>query len=172
MAACGPPEVTDLGGSGISGDDDDGTIGDDDDDGGTGTQTPTPNGSAAPILTNVPSFATWDAQIRTLGCTQCHSGGSGGFSSNPGDAVNKKYYWFSAICNRNSGGDRAGTQDYSPPTGKFRDRYCGITGATGQTGPHPVGIGNACTAIENWLSQGGDTTPPNCLDYYDLANSS
>lgn len=171
LAACGPPEVTDLdseaatnggqtGGGGNGG----GGGGDDDDDGGSTTGTPTPG--AIPTITNVPSFATWDATVRANGCNQCHSGGSGGLTMVPGDtnASNKKYYWFSALCNRDEGGGE-GTQDYMPATGRFKRIYCGEQGHAGGAVSQA-----ACDAVLNWFAE-GTATPPDCNANYDLMNS-
>lgn len=170
FAACGPPEVHDInGGSSVGGDDDDG--GGDDDDAATTLPTATTPPGGAPTLTNVPSFATWDSTVRPLGCATCHTGGSGGFYMNPGDQANKKYFWFSAICNRATGNTGAGTQDYQPATGRLRNYYCGQAAPDGNTHSE-AGIGNACTTIENWMAQGAASTPPSCNDYYDLSQSS
>src|SRR5438105_2622903 len=78
---------------------------------GTGTTpTPSPTGShtpaATPTITNVPSFANWDLHVRPAfptACSTCH-GSSGGFTlyANDTDPVNKKFWWFSTLCNRNS----------------------------------------------------------------------
>jgi hypothetical protein len=165
MAACGPTTVTDINGDGVSDDDDDVSTGDDDDDAATTFPTGTTPPGAAATLTNVPSFATWDSTIRPLGCVQCHTGGSGGLYMNPGDAANKKYYWFSSICNRDSGALNEGMQSYSPAAGRFQ-LYMRGNEPAGHTA-----IGNNAAAIDAWLAQGGATVPPSCNDYYDLANS-
>jgi hypothetical protein len=173
IVACGPTTVTDING-GVSDDDDDvGTGDDDDDDAATTFPTGTTPPGGAPTLTNVPSFATWNASIRPLapaggcGVNSCH-GGSGGvyFDDTPDDASQAKYYWFTAICNRTSNGDGAGMQAYSPPTGRFREYMIG----NDPMHPGNIGTANAAT-VNNWFAQGGATVVPNCLDYYDLANS-
>jgi hypothetical protein len=151
---------------------------------GSGTLTPTPSGTATtppgplPTLTNVPSFATWDASVRPAmpappaNCTTCH-GGAGGFTLYPTDTdpTNKKYWWFSSLCNRTNGTDRAGTQKYSgPTTGRFIDIACNKPGVTHAGGSVPTAF---CTAVTNWLPEGGTHTPPLCANQYnyDLANS-
>src|SRR5688572_18467103 len=103
MVACGPPTVTDISGDPSIGDDDDG--GGDDDDGEVTTiptGTTPPGGSPGPTLTNVPSFATWDAQIRTAtACAAtCHNGSAGFFYYRTDSIENRRSSWFSAICNR------------------------------------------------------------------------
>lgn len=179
LAACGPPEVHDIngGGTGVSDDDD---SGDDDDDAATTFPTATTPPGSAPTLTNVPSFATWNSSIRPIGgttCKNCH-GGSGGayFDPNPVDASAAKYLWFQAICDRGPGslsdpgnGSPGGTQAFSPPTGRFPRYMSGDT--TGSNVSQHGGIGNNTTVITNWMAQGAGTTPPDCLTYYDLANS-
>lgn len=171
VVACGPTTVTDIN-DGASGDDDIGGDDDDDDDGATTTPTgsSTPNGQ--PTLTNVPSFATWNSAIRPIpgaNCETCH-GGSGGvyFDSTPADASAAKYLWFTAICNRTSGGDGAGTQSYDPPTGRY-SRY--MSGNVAGSPTNHVATGGDAATINNWFAEGAGTTVPNCLDPYDLANS-
>lgn len=176
VVACGPTTVTDIN-DGASGDDDIGGDDDDDDDAATTFPTATTPPGAQPTLTNVPSFATWDSTIRPLGCSQCHTGGSGGLYMDPSDANNKKYYWFSAICNRGSGNDKSGTQTYNPASGRFQAFYNGQsidmngdgdTADMGEvhTGTNPSGGATVIT----WL-QTGTVPPPNCSDFYDLTNS-
>ncbi len=171
LAACGDPTVSDLpqsttppgGGSPTPS-------------GQTGTPTPlgsgTPTPGAAPTITNVPSYATWDSSIRPIGCAQCHSGGSGGFTQNPteADAGQKKQLWFQAFCNRTFNNNGAGTQSYNPPTGRFKNYMSGNT--AGSPGGH-VAITNNGTVVTAWLAQGGATTPPLCTDVnnFDLVNS-
>lgn len=165
MAACGPPTVTDING-GVSDDDDDVATGDDDDDAATtGLPTGTTSPGGAPTLTNVPSFATWNAQIRGLGCANCHMAGSGGVYMNPADTANNKLYWFYALCNRDAGALNEGMQSYSPPTGRFQQYMRG-----NEAGTH-VAIGNNAAAIDAWFAQGGTTVPPACNGNFDLANS-
>ena len=163
IVACGPPEVHDInGGSGGISDDDD--SGDDDDDAGTGTTTPTPTGTGAqPTLTNVPSFATWQAQIKPMLCSACHSGSAGGFSYS-GIADNDKFSWFSSICNRDGGALNEGMQSFNPPTGRWRNYMAG------QVVSHDAISANQ-TTLNNWYAQGAASTPPDCNTYYDLANS-
>lgn len=178
MAACGAPTVTDIngGGSGIADDDDAGT-GDDDDDGASPTIPPTTPPAGAPTLTNVPSFATWNLQIRPLLCPQCHTGSAGGFlyfaSTTQSDL---RYFWFESICNRDNGALNEGTQSYSPPTGRFpsymRGNDVGPDGVAGTADDHDGNIGtNNAGTIDDWMAEGGATVPPSCNDLYDLANS-
>ncbi len=171
LAACGDPTISDLpqsttppgGGSPTPS-------------GQTGTPTPgggTPTPGAAPTITNVPSYATWDAQIRPLGCADCHAlGSSGGLKTNPNEADpgQKKQLWFSALCNRAFGASTAGTQSYNPPTGRFLRYMSGNT--TGSVAGH-IAVTNSSTTVNAWLAQGGATTPPLCVDVnnFDLVNS-
>lgn len=152
LAACGPPEIHDLG---------------DDDDAATsppGTTAPTPT----PTLTNVPSFATWNSTIRPLMCPQCHSGSQGGLTfTTATDPASLKSYWFESICDQNQVAiPDAGTQAFSPPTGRFVEFMRG-----NDVFPHPTIPDNAAT-VDAWYAQGGTTTPPLCADTYDLAGSS
>lgn len=190
FAACGAPEVSNLG---SSSDDDGGPIGDDDDDDGNQeTPIPTPgstlpNGSPAPTLTNVPSYATWDATIEQLGCSNCHAGGSGGLSMVPNstDPSIKRYNWFTHICNRNGSANPttpgAGIQTFNPASGRLIAFYCnqpfdlngdGDTNDAGERhssnqAPPPQ---SSCDAVRNWL-QTGTADPPSCFGDYDLMNS-
>lgn len=192
MAACGPPEVHDInGGSGLA-DDDDGSDDDDDDDEETPgpTNSPIPSGSALPTLTNVPSFATWQSQIRPItnggGCsaaTSCHQGGSGGFYANTSnDPSNLKSLWFGTFCNRGSGNNKAGTQSFNPPAGRlqafFRGQPIDMNGDGDTVDDLEVhdeaGINTGTTGplIVNWFTAAGVTAPvPSCYGSYDLANS-
>ena len=169
IAACGPPTITDLDNNGNpvgdSDDDDDGG-GDDDDD---GSSSPVPSGSAQPTLTNVPSFATWQNDVQpileagTCNASSCHQGSSGGFTY-AGNAQSAKNDWFQSICNRDSGLNE-GIQSYDPPTGRLRQYLIGQEAAT------HTAIGNNQALVDAWLAQGSGTTVPNCMDFYDLANS-
>lgn len=177
LAACGGPEITDLDANPTATNP-------------TGSSTPgssptpvesgTPTPGAAPTVTNVPSFATWDANIRTAvtgNCDSCHAGGSGGWSWQPNnnDETIRRYQWFTTICNRDGGVDNAGVLSYSPATGRLRNVFCnqGVAAELGPNGAHDGGnvAGGLCATIENYLATGGATTPPNCNDNYDLANS-
>ena len=182
VLACGEPSVHDIGDGpepGALGDDDDGGGGDDDDDGATtgGSPTPTPP-NPNPTLTNVPSFATWNASLRTVlddgNCTSCHAGGgSGGYSLGPNsDPVVVRYQWFTAICNRDGGADDSGTQSYDPPTGRFFENYNGMEVANNHANDlNPTAIPDQGPLIANWFLEGSGTTPPSCLNAYNLDDS-
>lgn len=161
VAACGGPEVTDLGtGSGTPG----GT-GSPGGSGTPGSGSPTPTGSgspgAIPTITNVPSYATFISTINKAGvdCSSCHVGGSGGLTTAIGntDETVLKSAWFTHICNRNSGGNKAGVQQYNPAQGREIDILC--NGASHSGG----GVGGGCNTVRAWL-QTGTATPPLCDD--------
>ncbi len=176
MAACGGPEVTDLDGNPI-----DGTPTPTPSGTGTGTPTPTPTPSGttpvpgSTLPPGVPSFAVWDSSVRNatpascgaVGNNGCHKGGSGGFSMIRDDASvsNRKYYWFTSLCNRDSGTTPgSGVQAYVPPTGKMRQVYCNQVAHSGGAVPQA-----ACDAIVAWLDD-GTVSPPLCANagLYDL----
>jgi hypothetical protein len=119
IAACGPPEVSNIGAPQAD------QTPDDDGDDATSTQTaPTPTNppAGAPTMTNVPSFATWQSDIKPLLCMQCHMEGAGAFVyAIGGTEADDKFYWFQSICNRDTGADDEGIVSYSPPVGREGD---------------------------------------------------
>lgn len=172
FAACGAPEVSDLPSSASDDDDDGGPIGDDDDDaGGTGIPTPgstVPGGSPAPTVTNVPSFAEFEANIHgvliTTGeygqCQNCHSE----FNPSATDEGDVRYIWFNLICYR---GPNYGMLSYDPPTGRLYQNFCDQEAVTGHTERN---IPNRCALLESYFA-GYTATPPNCFATWDLMNS-
>lgn len=166
FVACGPPEVHDINGGADDHDVGDDT-GDDDDAASTFPTATTPPG-VAPTLTSVPSFATWNAQVRPLMCVQCHEGSDGGLTfGSQTDAASLKHFWFESICNQDDVVVLdAGMQNYDPATGRFR-QYMSGSEPSGHTA-----IGPNAGMIDAWFDEGAGTTPPSCNDYYDLASSS